>query len=166
MVIVMTGPAGSGKSFVGSRLAAAAGCAFVEGDAFHPPQNVARMREGTPLTDADRGPWLAALGAEVARRARAGGCVVVACSALKRAYRETLAAAVDAPLRFVFLRAPAELLRARVAARPGHFFPEELLSSQLDDLEPPSAGEDVLVLDGARPAEALVQEIIRALPVM
>jgi gluconokinase len=163
MVIVVTGPAGSGKSYIGARLALALGCPFVEGDAFHPPGNVARMRAGIPLTDVDRAPWLAALAAEIRAHLDGSGCVV-ACSALKRRYRRALTPAQHPEaVRFVYLRAEPGLLRARVAARPDHFFPEELLSSQLADLEPPEGGEPVLVVDAADPPDRVVEEIIRGL---
>lgn len=164
MVIVVTGPAGSGKSYLGARLALALGCVFVEGDAFHPSANVDRMRAGIPLTDLHRAPWLAALAAEIRGHLDGGGCAVVACSALKRSYRRALTPAEHADaVRFVYLRADPGLLRARVAVRPDHFFPEELLSSQLADLEPPEADEPVLVVDAADPPDRVVEEIVRGL---
>jgi gluconokinase len=159
MVIVVMGPAGAGKSLVGARLAAALGWPFHEGDAFHPPDNVARMRAGTPLGDAERGPWLAALAALVAGRVAEGAPAVLTCSALRRAYRRALVppGAPAGAVRFVYLRADAALLAARLAGRTGHFFAPALLASQLAALEPPGDGAPgdreagpVLTLDAAR----------------
>ena len=166
-VIVVMGPAGSGKSLVGARLAAALGWPFYEGDDFHPPENVARMHCGEPLTDADRAPWLAALAATVARCLAARTPAVLSCSALRRAYREALvpARAPAGAVEFVYLRADSVLLAARLAARAGHFFAPALLASQLATLEPPAADEPVLTLDAARTPDALVAEVRRALGV-
>jgi gluconokinase len=165
-VIVLTGPAGSGKSTVGGRLAEALGWPFVEGDAFHPAENVAAMRAGRPLSDAQRRPWLEALRAEIARHLDAGGSAVIACSALKRAHRRALVrAGAEARIRFVYLRASRAMLRQRLQARRGHFFGPELLGSQLEALEPPAAGEGVTVADASHPPDALVAEIRAALAV-
>lgn len=163
--IVVMGPAGSGKSLVGARLAAALGWPFYEGDAFHPPANVERMHRGEPLSDADRAPWLAALAATIARCVAGGTPAVLSCSALRRAYREALvpAGAPAGAVAFVYLRADRGLLAARLAARSGHFFPPALLASQLAALEPPAADEPVLTLDAARPPDELVTAVRRAL---
>jgi gluconokinase len=124
MVIVVMGPSGSGKTTVGTRLAAELGWPFHDGDDFHPPENVARMRAGLALGDPERAPWLAALGALVARTVAAGRSAVLACSALRQGYRRTLAAGVPeaarpAAVRFVYLRADEALLAERLARRPG-----------------------------------------------
>lgn len=144
--IVVMGVSGSGKSSVGARLAQALGVEFVEGDGLHPPHNVALMAAGIPLTDDDRAGWLASIGQRLGRAKSVGQGLVVACSALKRHYRDGLRA--DCPgLRFVYLHGPAALLRQRMAARVGHYMPPSLLDSQLATLEPPGADEAALTLD-------------------
>ncbi len=130
--IVVMGVSGSGKSTVGAALAAALGVPFADGDDFHPDSNRQAMAAGIPLTDADREPWLAALRAWAA--ARDGGCVL-ACSALRRAYRDVLRGA-GPDVVFVHLDVPAATLRSRMLARAGHFMPASLLDSQLSTLEP------------------------------
>ena len=150
------GVAGSGKSTVGGEVARRLGWRFIEGDDFHGPTNVAKMRRGEPLTDEDRAPWLAALAAEIAAAADHAENAVVACSALKRRYRDTLLAGATDSL-VVHLRGPRELLFDRMQARQ-HFMPPELLSSQFDDLEQ-LGGLDGLTLDATRPVDALAAEI-------
>jgi len=141
--VVVMGVAGCGKSNVGRRIALHLGLPMIEGDQFHPPGNILKMREGVALTDGDRAAWLVTLAGELARRP-AGA--VLACSALKRSYRDTLRAAVPG-LRFVHLAVPeAEALR-RVARRAGHFYPPSLVASQFEALEDPSGEPGVLVLD-------------------
>lgn len=160
--VVVMGVSGSGKTTVGRALAQALGCAFAEGDEMHPPENVARMAAGRPLADADREGWLAAIGARLAGAAARGEGLVVSCSALKRAYRDRLRAAAP-PLRFVYLQGTPALLRARLAARRGHYMPASLLPSQLQTLEPPGADEGVLAFDIAESPVAIVQRIVRSL---
>jgi gluconokinase len=135
---------------------------FIDGDELHPAANVAKMRAGVPLTDADRVPWLAAIGAWMDERIAAGTCAVVACSALRRAYRATL---LDSrpQARLVFLRIDPSTATARLAARHGHFFPATLLDSQFRALEPPGDGEHALIVDASRPAEELAAEIAASL---
>ena len=140
------GVSGCGKSSVGARLAGALGTGFVEGDALHPPHNVALMAAGTALTDADRAGWLASIGACLAQARAAGQGLVVSCSALKRRYRDGLRAACPG-LRFIYLKGSAALLRERLAQRTGHYMPPSLLDSQLATLEPPGADEAVLIVD-------------------
>ena len=163
------GPAGAGKTTVGRALAAALGWRFHDADDYHPPANVARMHAGLPLTDDERAPWLAALAAVVARHVASGSGAVLACSALRRAYREALLPPEAPPgaVRLVFLRATPTLLAARLAHRPRHFFPESLLASQLTTLEEPAASERVpaLTVDASEPVDALVTRIRRALGV-
>lgn len=151
--IVVMGPSGNGKSALGTALAARLGLPFVEGDDCHPPANVARMARGEPLTDADRAPFLANVAA--ALMAHPGGAVA-ACSALKRAYRDTLRAAVPGVV-FVLPLVPADVLAARMAARPGHFMPASLLASQLATLEMPGDDEAVVTVDGTLPLPDLVR---------
>lgn len=140
MKIVLMGVSGCGKTSLGARLADALDCPFVEGDAFHPPANVEKMRRGVPLTDADRMPWLDALAVELA----GCGSAVVACSALKRAYRDRLRGGAP-DLVFVHLTAPRAVIAGRLAGRRGHYMPAHLLDSQLEDLEPPEDDEPAVV---------------------
>jgi gluconokinase len=155
--IVVMGVAGCGKSAVGGRLAAALGLPLVEGDDFHPASNIARMRHGIPLTDADRAAWLAQLAQEL--RARPAGAVL-ACSALKRAYRDTLR--TGAPhLRFLHLALTLQQAIARVAARPGHFYPPSLVASQFETLEDPAGEAGVLVVDASASIEHIVERALQ-----
>ena len=158
MIVVLMGVSGSGKTTVGQALAAELGWRFLEADALHPQANVAKMASGVPLTDDDRWPWYERIAAEL-RRYRAGGThVVVACSALKQAYRDRLAQ--DGDIRFVYLKGNAATIEPRLAARKGHFMPASLLASQFATLEEPS---DAIVVDIAQPVAAQVAAITRAL---
>jgi len=156
---VVMGVSGCGKSTVGAALAASLGLRFIEGDAFHPPQNVAKMSAGLPLDDHDRAGWLQALATEI-RDARSQGVgLVLSCSALKRRYRDLLRQA-DPDLRFAHLQGPRELIAGRMAGRIGHYMPPALLDSQLRDLEPLQDDEAGIRLDiGLAPA-ALVDGIL------
>lgn len=160
--VLVMGTAGTGKSEVGRRLAAALGSEFIEADLFHSPGNVEKIREGRGLTDADRGPWLHA----VCRAAL--DCpsrpVVIACSALKRSYRDLIRARLGT-VRLVFLDGTQELISARLSGRQGHFASVSLLDSQLDTLERPCLDEAPIVLDIALPLDALVATAIRHLSV-
>jgi len=156
---VVMGVSGCGKSTVGAALAARLGLRFLEGDAFHPAPNVAKMSGGLPLDDHDRADWLQALAAEI-RAARAQGLgLVLSCSALKRRYRDLLRQA-DPDLRFAHLQGPRALIAERMASRSGHYMPPALLDSQLRDLEPLQDDEAGIRLDIAQPPPALVQQII------
>ncbi len=160
--IVVMGVSGAGKSTVGAMLAERLGWPFEDGDAFHPPANVEKMRAGTPLTDEDRWPWLAAIAARIAA-ARAGGRgVVIACSALRRAYRDVLRAG-HADIRFLHLTGDPALIMARQAARQGHYMPASLVASQFATLEPPETEADVIDLDVDPEPPAIVQKTIAAL---
>ncbi len=156
VAIVVMGVSGSGKSTLGALLAERLGCAFLEGDAFHAREAVAMMQAGHPLSDEDRWPWLDRLGAALASEVAAHGVVVAACSALRRVYRDRLASALAAPMRFVLLDSDAETLRGRVSHRAGHFMPPSLLASQLATLERPQPDEAALILDTAAAPEHLV----------
>jgi gluconokinase len=156
---VVMGVSGCGKSEVGARLAEALGAGFIEGDRFHPAANVRKMSAGVPLLDADREGWLALLRAELARACAGGADVVLACSALKRAYRDVLRASGCAP-RFVHLSGDRATIAARMAAREGHYMPASLLDSQLHDLEPLQADEEGIVLDIGEAPATLVGRVL------
>ncbi len=160
--IVVMGVSGCGKSTVGRALAGALGLLYVEGDDLHPPRNVALMAAGTPLTDADRHGWLAAVGRSMADGVAQGPGVVVACSALKRVYRDQLRTAVPGAL-FVHLQGPQPLLAQRLAARTGHYMPPSLLQSQLDTLEPPGPDEAALQFDISPGPERIVVSVLAAI---
>jgi gluconokinase len=162
MIVVVAGVSGSGKTTVGSLLASQLGWPFEDGDALHPEANVAKMHAGIPLTDEDRKPWLAAVTGWIDRRAAAGGSAVVACSALKRSYREFLLNGRP-QARLVFLHAGPDALAARLAERHGHFFPAQLLESQLADLEVPGPGEPCIVVTATGDPGAVAEEIIQRL---
>jgi gluconokinase len=153
--IIVMGVSGSGKSTLGPLLAGTLNCRFLEGDAFHGPDNVAKMSAGQPLQDEDRWPWLDRLGAALNAATLTDGIGVAACSALKRRYRERLQAAVQAPMAFVFLKADRDELTRRLNNRPGHYMPASLIASQFEALEVPGADEPVLALDARRPPQEL-----------
>ena len=155
MIVIVMGVSGSGKTTVGRLLAYDLGWPFHDADDYHPSANVEKMHAGVPLTDADRAPWLDALHELIAAIARGGGNAVLACSALKRAYRERMSAAV-ADVHFVYLRGDASLLRLRMARRSGHFMPVKLLQSQIDLLEEP---EGAIVCDIDAAPEAIAAQI-------
>lgn len=152
--VVVMGVSGTGKSTIGVAVAAALGLPFVEGDDLHPPANVAKMAAGIPLDDADRAPWLDLVAAELAARPS-----VVACSALKRAYRDRLRAAAP-DLALVFLHGAPELLAERVGARTAHFMPGSLLDSQLATLEPPTPDEQPIAVDVALTPAEIVAAVV------
>jgi carbohydrate kinase (thermoresistant glucokinase family) len=146
MIVIVMGVSGSGKTTIATRLAARLGCPFQEGDALHPPANVEKMRGGTPLTDADRWPWLAKIAALIdAWRAR-GESAVLTCSALKRAYRDVIIGA-RRDVRLVYLKGTKELIAARVAARHHDYMPASLLDSQFATLEEPTPDERPITVD-------------------
>jgi gluconokinase len=158
------GVSGAGKTTVGRLIAAALNARFIEGDAFHPPANVDKMRRGLPLDDADRAPWLAALGELLRSYDVRGLTAVLACSALKRAYRDALrAGAPDA--RFVFLKGKEAQIAERLKARAGHYMPATLLASQFAALEEPAADERAIVADIADSPSAIARHAVDALGV-
>lgn len=149
------GVSGAGKSTIGEALAARLGVPFLDADEFHPPENVARMAAGIPLTDEDRAPWLERLSRELRQRPDA----VLACSALKAAYRHVLAEGLT-ECRFVHLRGSADLIRARLAERSHRYMPASLLESQFAALEPPT---DAIDVDIDSPPGDCVARIVAAL---
>ena len=160
--IVVMGVSGCGKSTVGQALAQALGRRYVEGDELHPPRNVALMASGTPLTDADRQGWLAAVAQTISPASTGPEGVVVSCSALKRSYRNQLRAAAPAAV-FVHLHGTPAQLEQRLQQRKGHYMPASLLKSQLDTLEPPGPDERALALDIAHSPARLVADVVAAL---
>ncbi|UCM88244.1 gluconokinase [Streptomyces marincola] len=159
-VVVVMGVSGIGKSTVGALLAEEVGVPYAEADAFHPEANIAKMSSGVPLNDADRMPWLDAIGAWAAGRAGRGG--VVSCSALKRAYRDRLRAAAPG-LFFVHLAADRSLIAERLSHRRDHFMPEALLDSQYADLQPLQADERGVTIDVTAAPETVAAEAAAAL---
>lgn len=155
--LVFMGVSGAGKSTVGKRVAGELGLAFAEGDEFHSRANLEKMRQGTPLTDEDRWPWLEALAEWTRVRDEAGQGTAMACSALRRAYRDRLRR--GAPAFFVHLAGAEPLISERMAGR-SHFMPPALLRSQLDTLEPLQPDEDGIVVDIARPLPEIVAAIV------
>ena len=162
MIVIVAGVSGSGKTTVGAMLAGRLGWLFADADDFHPAANIAKMRAGIPLTDEDRLPWLRAIAAWMDEQIALNNPGVIACSALKRSYRDVLLGG-RSQAQMVFLAVDRQVLAARLAARHGHFFPQQLLSSQFDALEPPQPDERVIsVAPGTDPA-ATVAAIIAVL---
>jgi gluconokinase len=163
MIVMVAGVAGSGKSTIGSLLARELGWEFEDGDDLHPAANIAKMKAGHPLTDEDRRPWLDAVAAWIDLRAAEGRSGVIACSALKRSYRDHLLN-TRPELRMIFLEVISrDTLAARLKGRHGHFFRPEMLDSQLAAVEPPIPAERVIVVDDDNPPAEVVQEIIERL---
>ena len=160
--LVVMGVSGSGKSTIAEKLAERLGWRYEDGDRFHPAGNVAKMSAGHPLSDLDRGPWLQAIANEIDRLAVTGQRSVVACSALKRAYRDILVHG-RADVRIVFLNGSQDLIADRLAARKGHFMPPGLLDSQFKTLEPPQPDERPITVSIDRTVDATVDDIVRQL---
>ncbi|GLR82469.1 gluconokinase (plasmid) [Azospirillum oryzae] len=156
-IVVVMGVAGCGKSSVGQALALALGDEFIEGDAHHPPANIEKMSAGIPLTDADRDGWLGTLAGFIADADREGRGLVVACSALKRRYRDRLRGDCKRVV-FLHLHGDKALIASRMGARTAHFMPMALVDSQFADLEMPAADEPVLSYEVTLPAEAIVAD--------
>ena len=161
-VAVVMGVSGSGKTTIGRALARRLGWLFQEGDALHPPENVAKMSAGYPLDDADRAPWLAAIAALIDEWRARGKAGVITCSALKRRYREVIIG--DRPgVRLVYLAGSRALIAERLAARRGHFMPASLLDSQFATLEPPLPKECAIAVSVDAPVAAIVARIAASL---
>jgi gluconokinase len=157
--IIVMGVAGCGKTTVGELLAKRLGWSFYDADGFHPAENVAKMANGTPLTDSDRAPWLAALHALISASLKENRPAVLACSALKESYRHQLLEG-NQGVQIVYLKSSYDLIWSRISQRQGHYMKPEMLQSQFDILEEP---RHALTLDAAWSVEELVQEILRLL---
>ena len=157
MIVIVFGVSGAGKTTIGKLLVEELGWQFYEADDFHPRANIEKMRSGLPLTDEDRWPWLERLREQIMRSLAAKENAVLACSALKRVYREHLRVSGD--VKFVFLRGDYALIERQLRRRRGHFMNPALLQSQFADLEEPQPDEDVLTIDLGRSPQELVDEI-------
>ncbi len=162
--LIVMGVSGSGKSTVADQLAIRIGWTFEDGDKFHPASNVAKMKAGHPLTDEDRWPWLRAIAAEIDRACAAGEHLVIACSALKRTYRDILVHG-RSDVRIVFLDGTQQLIADRLAKRKGHFMPPDLLPSQFRTLEPPTADENPVTVSIDASVDAIVDDIVGKLAI-
>jgi gluconokinase len=161
-VLVVMGVSGSGKTTIAQRLAAAEHWTMLEGDSFHPPANVAKMKAGTPLTDEDRWPWLRAIAAAIDADLARGMNAVVACSALRRAYRDILIGE-RRDVRLVYLKGSKQLIGERMKSRKGHFMPAALLDSQFDTLEEPAPDENPIVVEIGGTPDEIVHAIMEQL---
>jgi carbohydrate kinase (thermoresistant glucokinase family) len=161
-VAVIMGVSGSGKTTVGAALARRLGWLFQEGDALHPPENIAKMKAGHPLDDEDRAPWLAAVASRIDQWRDDGKCGVVACSALKRRYRDIIIGG-RADVRLIYLEGSRTLIGERLAQRRDHFMPASLLDSQFAALEPPAAEEDAITVSVDAPVDTMVAQLAAAL---
>jgi gluconokinase len=157
VIVIVLGVSGAGKTTIGKLLAEQLGWLFYEADDFHPRANIEKMRGGRPLTDEDRSPWLERLREQITRSLAANENAVLACSALKRAYRERLRVSDD--VKFVFLRGDYALIENQLRRRRGHFMDPSLLKSQFADLEEPASDEDAITIELGRTPQELVKEI-------
>lgn len=160
--LIVMGVSGSGKSTIAEKLAERLDWTYEDGDKFHPNSNVEKMSAGQPLNDDDRRPWLQAIADEIGRVCKTGGHAVVACSALKRTYRDILLHGRD-DVRFVFLDGTQELIAARLAQRRDHFMPPGLLASQFKTLEPPSVEENPITVSIDASVDAIIDDIVAKL---
>jgi gluconokinase len=163
LAVVVMGVSGAGKTTVGKALAAALGAEFIDGDDLHSDAARAKMAAGHALTDEDRWPWLDRVGARLADGLATGGATIIACSALKRAYRDRIRAAAGPALRFVYLDATPEAMRRRVAARRGHYMPASLVDSQFAALEPPDGETDVIAISAEADLDTAIPQLAERL---
>jgi gluconokinase len=163
--LIVMGVSGSGKSTIADQLAQRIGWTYEDGDQFHPASNVAKMHAGHPLTDEDRWPWLRAIAAEIDRVCRDGEHAVIACSALKRTYRDVLVHGRN-DVRIVYLDGSQQLIADRLAKRKGHFMPPDLLPSQFRTLEPPGSDEDPVTVSIDASVEVIVDDIVHQLGII
>ncbi len=163
-ILIVMGVSSSGKTVTGKAIARRLHAPFLDGDDFHPAANKDKMRAGIPLVDDDRWPWLEALAGALHEAADIKGVAVGACSALKRVYRERLAAAAGEPILFVFLEGTQELIAGRIAGRVHEYMPASLLASQFATLEVPAADENVLAVPVTLPVETIADRVVRAVP--
>jgi gluconokinase len=161
-IVVVMGVSGSGKTTIAAGVARGEGWQLLEGDSFHPAANIAKMKAGTPLTDEDRWPWLQAIAAKEDELLAAGQSAVVACSALKRAYRGILIGD-RSDIVLMYLRGSHDLIAERMKARQGHFMPPALLESQFATLEEPGDDEHPIIVDVGPPAEVTIADAVRQL---
>jgi len=162
MYIIVMGVAGSGKSTIGKNLADFLAIDFLEGDDFHPTENVSLMSAGIPLNDEDRAPWLATLNQTISERITQGKGFVLACSALKKTYRQQLINNLD-NLNFVYLKGSRAEIQSRMAARENHFMALSLIDSQFDTLEEPDQTENLITVSINNSVHQLVDQIAQAL---
>lgn len=155
------GVSGCGKSTLGTLIAQRLDCAFLEGDDFHSEDAVAKMRSGEPLTDEDRWPWLERLGLAAADAIEEDGTTVLACSALRKAYRDRLRSVIARPAHFILLENSRDNLLTRLGNRPSHYMPASLLDSQLATLERPAPSEDAMILSSDIPAPVLCDTVLK-----
>ena len=159
MIVLVGGVAGCGKTTIGAALAARLRWVYADADDFHPPANIAKMRENIPLTDADREPWLAAIGAWMDEHIATGTDAVVGCSALKQRYRDELLNGRP-EARMVYLEISRDLAQRRLTERHGHFFTVNLMDDQFEELEPPVESEQLIVVSAAETPDRIVTEIV------
>jgi gluconokinase len=158
MIVLVMGTTGAGKTTVGKLLADKLGWEFLDADDFHPAANIAKMKQGIPLDDADRAPWLAAMHDELVRQNTSAKSCVLACSALKNSYRKTIGDAL--PMKIVYLKGTYEEMRGHILARQGHFAGEAILAGQFADLQEP---QDAMVVSVSHPPEEIVADVLREL---
>jgi carbohydrate kinase (thermoresistant glucokinase family) len=162
-IIVVMGVSSSGKSTIGSRLAAVLDAPFLDGDGYHPPANVEKMRAGTPLTDIDRWPWLKRLAEALREAAERDGTAIGACSALRRTYRDYLTKVAGEPILFIYLKGDKETIARRIAKRVHEYMPASLLDSQFATLEEPQPDENFIATPVDEPIETMVARLVAAI---